>query len=91
MESSRADLQEKIKAQGDIVRKLKSEKVEKSLVRNNNEIFLYKIFHHFQNNLNSILIKFVSSNCHRKKENDSFTICRIFHHWWATLKTSMII
>jgi len=32
MESSRAELQEKIKAQGDIVRKLKSEKVEKSLI-----------------------------------------------------------
>ena len=57
MDPSRAELQEKIKAQGDIVRKLKSEKVEKSLVRNNNEIFLDKIFHHFQNNLNSILIK----------------------------------
>ena len=33
MDPSRAELQEKIKAQGDIVRKLKSEKVEKSLVR----------------------------------------------------------
>ena len=33
MESSRAELQEKIKAQGDIVRKLKAEKAEKSLVR----------------------------------------------------------
>ena len=67
-------MQEKIKAQGDIVRKLKSEKVEKSLVRNNNEIFLDKIFHHFQNNLNSILIKVVYSNCHRKKEKDSFLL-----------------
>ena len=90
MDPSRAELQEKIKAQGDIVRKLKSEKVEKSLVRNNNEIFLDKIFHHFQNNLNSILINVVYSNCHRKG-NDIFTICRIFHRWWATLKTSMII
>ena len=33
MESSRAELQEKIKAQGDIVRKLKAEKAEKNLVR----------------------------------------------------------
>ena len=33
MDPSRAELQEKIKAQGDIVRKLKAEKVEKSLVR----------------------------------------------------------
>ena len=33
MDPSRAELQEKIKAQGDIVRKLKTEKVEKSLVR----------------------------------------------------------
>jgi len=32
MESSRAELQEKIKAQGDIVRKLKAEKAEKSLI-----------------------------------------------------------
>jgi len=32
MDPSRAELQEKIKAQGDIVRKLKSEKVEKSLI-----------------------------------------------------------
>ena len=91
MDPSRAELQENIKAQGDIVRKLKSEKVEKSLVRICNEIFLDKIFHHFQNNLSSILIKVVYSNCHRKKENDIFTICRIFHRWWATLKTSMII
>jgi len=32
MESSRAELQEKIKAQGDIVRKLKAEKAEKNLI-----------------------------------------------------------
>ena len=72
MDPSRAELQEKIKAQGDIVRKLKSEKVEKSLVRNNNEIFLDKIFHHFQNNLNSILIKVMYSNCYRKKRKCQF-------------------
>ena len=74
MDSSRAELQEKIKAQGDTVRKLKSEKVEKSLVRNNNEIFLDKIFHHFQNNLNSILIKSVYSNCHLKKKRRIFLL-----------------
>ena len=33
MDSSRAELQEKIKAQGDVVRKLKAEKAEKNLVR----------------------------------------------------------
>ena len=67
-------LQEKIKAQGDIVRKLKSEKVEKSLVRNNNEIFLDKIFRHFQNNLNSILIKLCPQIVIEKKEKDSFLL-----------------
>ena len=33
MDSSKVELQDKIKAQGDVVRKLKADKAEKSLVR----------------------------------------------------------
>lgn len=42
MDSARAELLDRIKAQGDVVRKLKAEKAEKSLVR-------FKNIFYFQN------------------------------------------
>ena len=48
MDSSRAELQEKIKAQGDVVRKLKAEKAEKNLVRFS-DLDMYTVLFHHQN------------------------------------------
>lgn len=50
-DKGKAELLEKIKAQGDVVRKLKTEKAEKSLVRIfcQKMILTFQIFHHFRN------------------------------------------
>ena len=85
MESSRAELQEKIKAQGDIVRKLKAEKAEKNLVRmiRFDAIWILAyIFHHMYLDDFDEFLNFQKSNTLLLFNAN----CRTFPHWQATSK-----